>query len=176
MQNKKNSMKILENRIREVVHSVLEKRFLLEYRYKREVFIQTFIETLNPIIDNLACIKLYPNSQAVHHWRNQIVVHSNNVLSMNIKNNDTPNIRKNYLCLGLEKYFSKRNNDLSINFRKIVEWYQKKDKNQQLFPYAPVDVCFKENKDKILDALEQIIVYIANKDLEGLTNYAHNVY
>lgn len=171
-------MSRLEKIIRETINEVLHGSFLLEFSEKKNEFMTKMSEKIYPIIGNLVSIKMYPNSLALKHWREQIVVLSSYGLKTKIKpsSNNNPQYRKKCLTVMLEHYFQQKNNDLLNAFRDVAEWYYNKPKNERMIPYIPYNECYERHKDEIMEALEIIMGFIAEQNKEGLKNFAFNEY
>ena len=133
-----------------------------------------FGEVLDAIVDNLVCICLYPNSQAVSHWRERVPSLCKRFIDIDIdplsKNNSE--FRLNCLNEAVVEILNADFSAIKNHFKTVCMYYAKKqNQHDRLTPYKPYEECYKENADRMKEGVLTIIKFVAEQDYSGLIDY-----
>lgn len=147
---------------------------LLEMGMSASKLSDKYGEVVSSIIDNMVCICLYPDCPTIKHWKERITGLCNRFANMNIDpiKNNTFDYRLKILMVGVVETLDADYGALLNHFKNVSGYYaNKKDKHDRLFPYKPYDICYEENKDRIISAIKNVTIYVAEQDLTKISKY-----
>ena len=145
-----------------------------EMGIKQERMSDKYGEIIGNVIDNLICICLYPDNPTVNHWRERASGLCKRFIDLNIdpiKKNTYKN-RLNILSKGVEEELDSDYSAILNHFKSVSIYYANRpNKHDRLTPYKPYKDIYKENKDKIISAINEITKLVAAQDYEKLIKY-----
>jgi hypothetical protein len=111
-----------------------------------------FGEVLDAIVDNLVCLCLYPDSQAVNHWRERVPALCKRFVDIDIDPLSKNKVEFRLNCLN-EAVVEVLNQDYSAiknHFKTVSEYYSNRpNQHDILTPYKPYEECYAENAERI---------------------------
>ena len=130
-----------------------------------------FGEIIGSIVDNIACICMYPENPTIPHWKERTCGLCKRFIDINIDplKNNTPDFRKKCLNKGVIEELDEDYGAVLNHFKSVSIHYSKKD--DKLIPYKPYEQCYNENKEQIDECINSIVKYVAEQDYEGLIEY-----
>ena len=154
-----------------IIEESINKILLTEMGMDATKFADKYGEILDVLVDNLVSITMYPNSQAVPHWRQRVgaLVKRFINLDINPKHRNKENYRLALLQSAVTETLNSDYSAIKNHYKSISAYYARPNNpNGILTPYAPYSVCYDEQKDSIINAVNKISDFVAKQDYESL--------
>ena len=171
---KLNDMDYIDKIIAEEVDSFLKRELVCEMGMTYNRMYDKFGEVVNPIVDNLVCICLYPNCQAVTHWRERSYSHCKRFVDTDIEplSNNNYDFRLNCLNEAIVETLNRDFSAIKNHFKSVSKYYANRpNRHDRLTPYKPYEECYVENADRVKNGILTIAQFVAKQDYEGLIEY-----
>ena len=157
--------------IKEVTHEVLSEEMLLEFGMKAQRMTDKYGEVLGDVVDNLICICIYPDNLTIPHWKNRAGGLCRRFAEINIEpiKKNTFETRYKALTKAIDEIFDKDFGALKNHFKSIKTYYANRpNTHDRILPYKPIEECYTENKDKIINTIFKMTEFVAKQDYESL--------
>lgn len=170
-------MNKIDGTITETLDSFLNEELICEFRMKPKRMIDKYGDILDPIVDNLVAICLYPTHQTTTHWRERsysLCARFANIDIDPIRNN-TYEFRLKCLNKAVVEILNKDFSAIRNHFKSVSVYYAKKENpHERIYPYKPYNECYEENKEKVKAGIIAITEFVAKQDYNGLMEYMTN--
>ena len=170
-------MDYIDKIITEDINSFLHHKLVCEMAMKPNRMRDKYGEVLDAIVDNLVCICLYPNSISVQHWKERAHGFCKRFVDLDIDPISKNNAGFRWKCFNtavvevLNEDFSAIHN----HFKTVANFYlNKKDPHDRLIPYKPYEECYKENADRVKNAVLTLTKFVTEQDYNGMVKYMND--
>lgn len=164
----------LRDVIRESVENILHENSLItEMAMPAAKMSDKYGEVVSSIIDNMACICLYPNNQAVTHWRNRVPALCKRFIDLDIDplSNNTPDYRYTVLMNGVIETLNENYGAILNHFKTVATYYASRPKPDTIRPIKDYNICYQENAERMEHGIKEITKFVANQDIVSLTDF-----
>lgn len=167
-------MDYIDKTVMDEINSFLQTNLICEMGMKPNRMKDKFGEVLDAIVDNLVCICLYPNSQAVTHWRERAASLCKRFIDIDIDPLNKNNFGFRLKCFN-DAVVEILNVDFSAiknHFKTVCNYYAKRpNQHDRLKPYKPYEECYEENANRVKEGVLTIVKFVAEQDYGGLIDY-----
>lgn len=162
---------MINNAIDEAINRFLSEQEITELAMKPDKMSDKYGEVVSAIIDNLVSICLYPKDATVSHWRGRIYSLCKRFIDLDIKPKNTVKIRYNALIKGVKETLNDDYSAILNHFKSVSEYYFSQPKEKRLIPIKEYNECYKDNKEKIINAIQYITKCVAEQNTKELISF-----